>query len=154
MRGTYKMVQRLVSVSIGGFIFCRYSIAILIWLAYIFAVKELMVATFIILFLSALLTVKRAPMILLYTYTIDKIFKSKNEFLDLRAMRFAHSLGAILSLIALGLLYGGFEQVGWTFTLVFALLKTVSALGFCPASKLFGCVTDDACCTFIKNKSC
>jgi len=48
------------------------------------------------------------------------------------------------------LLYFVNEQVGWIAVLIFALLKSISAFGFCPAAKLYECATNDSCCAFIK----
>lgn len=139
-----------VSVPQAAFTFCRFSLAILIWLSLIFQTKLLIVLVFIILFFSAIFKVQRAPLIVLYTITINKVFKSKQEILNEQAMRFAHTLGSILAIICLVTLYFVNENVGWNLVFGFAVLKTISALGFCPASKLYDCLNKDNCCTFIK----
>jgi hypothetical protein len=139
-----------VSVSKAAFAFCRYTVAILVWLAFILKIKWLVVLVSVILALSAMFTIKNAPLILIYSYTIDKIFPSKTEILDAKAMRFAHILGTILSIICIALLYCSNETIGWIFVFVFALLKTVSAFGFCPASKLYGCMISGGCCALTK----
>lgn len=139
-----------VSVSVAGFAFCRYAIAVLVWLSLIFQIKWLLIIVFLILALSALLKVQKAPMILLYKYTIGKIVKSKDEILNEHAMRFAHTMGTILSLICLLFLYFINANVGWVLVFVFAILKTISAFGMCPASKLYECMGNDGCCAFMK----
>jgi len=139
-----------VSVPKAAFAFCRYSIAILIWLSLIFHLKIILIFVLMIFLLSAILKIQRAPMILLYSNTINKIIKSKDEILNEHAMRFAHIMGSIFSLICLFLLYFVSEQTGWIAVFVFALLKSISAFGFCPASKLYECATNDSCCAFIK----
>ncbi|MDD5031660.1 MAG: DUF4395 family protein [Patescibacteria group bacterium] len=139
-----------VAVPKAAFAFCRYSIAILIWLSLIFHLKIILIFVFIIFLLSAILKIQRAPMILFYSYTINKISKSADEILNEHAMRFAHIMGSIFSLICLFLLYFVSEQVGWIAVFIFALLKSISAFGFCPASKLYECATNDSCCAFIK----
>jgi hypothetical protein len=139
-----------VSVPKSAFTFCRYSIAILIWASLIFRLKEMLILVLIIFLLSAILKIQRAPMILLYRYTVNKIFKSKDEILNEHAMRFAHITGSIFSIICLILLYFVNERAGWIAVFVFALLKSISAFGFCPASKLYECATNDSCCAFLK----
>lgn len=139
-----------VAVPKAAFAFCRYSMAILIWLSLILHLKFILVFVFIIFLLSAIFKIKRAPMILLYSYTFNKMRKSKDEILDEYAMRFAHIMGSIFSLICLFLLYFASEQAGWIAVFIFAILKSISALGFCPASKLYECATNEKCCAFIK----
>lgn len=139
-----------VSVPQAAFTFCRYSIALLVWLSLFFQSKPIMILVFFILLFSAVFKVGKAPMILLYSYTINKIIKSKEEILNEQAMRFAHTFGSILSLICLFLLYFVNENAGWIAVFCFALLKSVSAIGFCPASKLYDCLNNDSCCAFIK----
>jgi hypothetical protein len=139
-----------VSVSKAGFAFCRYGIAILVWLSFIFQIKWILLLVFLILAFSALLKVRKAPLILFYKYTIGKIIKSEDEILNENAMRFAHTMGTILCLICLLFLYFINAKIGWAFVLVFAILKTVSAFGMCPASKLYECMGNDSCCAFIK----
>ena len=139
-----------VSVSKAGFAFCRYTIAILVWLSLIFQIKWILVLVFLVLALSALLKIQKAPMILLYKFTIGKIIKSKDEILNENAMRFAHIMGTILSFICLLFLYFINVYVGWILVFVFAILKTISAFGMCPASKLYECMGNDNCCAFIK----
>jgi hypothetical protein len=132
-----------------AFAFCRYSLAILIWLAYALHSVGCLAAAAAVLGLSAILKVGRAPLILLYAKTGLRLHASPTEVLDETAMRFAHGLGtafALACLVAIGLN----PRFGWRLTLVFALLKTVSALGFCPASKLFTCATNTTCCPLTK----
>ncbi len=137
-----------VSVPSAAFAFCRYTLALLVWAALIFRFKPLMIVAFILFALSAILKVRRAPLILLYSYTVNKIFKSSDEVLNEDAMRFAHLMGAIFSLVCIGLLYFAPPRIGWSAVLVFAIMKSISALGFCPASKLYECMSKGGCCAF------
>jgi len=139
-----------VSISKASFAFCRYSVAVLVWASLIFQIKWIMVLVFFILALSALLKIQKAPMILLYKYTIGKIIKSKDEILNENAMRFAHTMGTILSFICILFLYFINAYAGWILVLCFAVLKTVSAFGMCPASKLYECMGNKSCCAFAK----
>lgn len=135
-----------VSVSRGAFAFCRYTIAVLLWCSVVFRVKELVLAAFIILTLSVILKVKRAPLILLYTYTVDKLFPTGQVILDEKGIRFAHTVGAVVSFLCLILLYFINPTAGWALTVLLAILKTSAAFGFCSALKLYQCVNGGTCC--------
>lgn len=137
---------RAVSVSRGAYAFCRYTIASSLWLAVILRSKELVAAVFVILTLSAILKVKRAPLILLYTYSIDKIFPSGSVILDENGIRFAHMVGAYVSLICLILLYFFNPISGWILTIFLAILKTSAAFGYCSALKVYQCMNGGNCC--------
>ena len=145
-----KISYRPVSVSKGAFVFCRYSIAILVWVAFILRNPWILALVGAIMFFSALLKIRRAPLIVLYGYTIDKIWRSPKEILNESAMRFAHILATGLSVICLVFILFINSHVGWFLAFCFAILKTVSAVGFCPASKLYECAGSDKCCSFAK----
>ena len=138
-----------VVVPAHAFVFCRYSIAVLVWLAYLLRVPAILALTALLLGWSALAKVGRAPMIRLYSLTFLRLHPSPEEVLDENAMRFAHTLGTGFALGCLAALWFD-PRVGWPLTLLFALMKTVSALGFCPASKLFTCATNSSCCPLTK----
>jgi len=139
-----------VEISKNAFAFCRYGVAVLVWLALIFQVKWLIILAFLILAFSVILKVQKAPMIVFYNFLFSKVIKSKEEILNETAMRFAHATGTILSLICLLFLYFINAYVGWVLVFGFAILKTVSAFGVCPASKLYECMGNDTCCVFAK----
>ena len=143
-----------VSVSKAAFAFCRYILAILIWLSFIFKSEIILTIVFIIFILSAILKIKKAPMIVLYTHTINRVIKSKDVVLNEPSMRFAHIMGSILSLICLLLIFFVNEKIGWIAVLILALMKSLSFFGFCPGSKIYDCVTDNnsKCCSFLKKK--
>jgi len=141
-----------VSVSKAAFIFCKSTIAVLLWIAFLFRIKWLIIVTFLLLALSAILKIKRAPLIVLYTYTVNKIFKSKDEVLDEYGMRFSHTFGATINLIALIFLYYINALIGWGIVFFLAIAKTAGALGFCTALKLYECMSKGGCCSFLKKK--
>lgn len=145
-----KISYRPVSVPKGAFIFCRYSIAILVWLAFILRNPWILGLVGLVMFFSALLKIRRAPMIVLYSCTIDKIWESPKEILNESAMKFAHILATGLSVICLIFILFINSHIGWFLTFCFAILKTISAVGFCPASKLYECAGSDKCCSFAK----
>jgi len=144
--------DQFAAISNGAFVFCRYSVAILVWLGFLLKLKWLILLTFLILLFSAILTVKRAPMILLYNYTLGKIIPSKKETLNIKAMRFAHILGSIFSGVAVIFLYLIHDFTGWVIVGIFVIIKTISAIGFCPASKLYNCMANGSCCAFAKRR--
>jgi len=138
-----------VTVPSHAFVFCRYTIAALVWAAFFARSVWILAAAGAILFLSALLKVRRAPMIQLYSQTALRFYKCPDEVLDETAMRFAHALGTCFAVVCLILLAIS-PGIGWRATLLFAIMKTISALGFCPASKLFTCATNTSCCPVSK----
>lgn len=154
MKG-YKPVE----VPAGAFNFCKYTVAIMLWSSLILQSRILLLACFVILALSALLKVKRAPLVFLYAGTLDRIFKSRIILLDENAVWFAHTVGTIFSGIALVLLYFVNPVAGWIITGLLAILKTSGAFGFCGAMKLYGCLNNPygTCCRFgkkIKKHQC
>jgi hypothetical protein len=140
-----------VTVQNNAFVFCRYSIAVLVWLALILQSMWLLVLAFVILGLSAWLKVPRAPMIWIWTNTLGRVIPSREVVLDVKAMRFAHTIGTAMAAISIVLVFASVPGAWW-FVGAFALLKTVSALGFCPASKLYGCVIKGGGCCAIAAK--
>ncbi len=137
---------RPVTITAGSFAFCRYSVAVLLWLSIILQLKELVIAVFVIMVLSVLLKVRRAPLIVLYRQTIDRIFPSRPVTVDERGIRFAHMVGAVVSLMCIITLYVGRPLAGWILTGFLAVLKTSSALGFCSALKIYNCMNNGTCC--------
>lgn len=143
-------MENQIKVKSTEFLFCRIGVMLIVWFAWFFKIRELVLLSFIILLLTAIFTIKYAPMFLIWRYTFGFFVKSKEEFLNVKAMRFAHTLGSIFSGICVFLLYFGFEKVGWIATFIFAIMKTTSALGFCPASKLYSCMSEGTCCAFAR----
>jgi hypothetical protein len=138
----------LVEIRSDAFAFCRYSIMVLVWIAFFFRLKWLVLVVFAILAFSAIFTVKYSPMILIYQYTFGFFYKSKTEPLAVDGMRFAHILGTVLAGIAVLFLFFLNTPLGWGFTLFLAIMKTVSAVGLCPAYKLYNCMKSGGCCSF------
>lgn len=135
-----------VAISKGAFAFCRYSIAIMIWCALLFQAKGFVVGAFVILLFSYILKVQRAPLVFLYTVTIDKIIPSSKELVDEKGIRFAHLVGTIFSGLCCLFLFYIHPLTGWILTFLLAILKTSAAFGFCSALKLYTCMTGGNCC--------
>jgi hypothetical protein len=141
-----------VAVSKAAFIFCKTTIALILWAALIFQVKWLIFISFFLLAASALAGIQKAPLILLYTITINKLIPSAAEIIDEYGIRFAQSLGAAFNLLCLLFLYLIHEPTGWVIVLVVALLKTSGALGFCTGLKLYECLFR-GCCPIFRSKT-
>ncbi len=136
-----------VSVSEGGFTTCKYSVAVILIAALIFPVVRvpLVALSTFILMLSAILGVENAPMVKLYDVTFGNIFKTKAVMLDRKGMRFAHSLGAVLNGVTLLFLVLA-PSVGFILLIATAVLKSISAVGYCSGLKLYQCMNSDTCC--------
>lgn len=141
-----------VAIPKGAFIFCRYTMALLIWLAFLLRIKVLVAVLFVLLALSALLTVRRAPLVWLYGQTLHRWIRTPDEELSVGGMRVAHSMGAGFAALCLLFLYGGHEPTGWWLTLAYCVVKTISAIWACPVYKLYACMKSGNCCTFLKRK--
>ncbi|MCB2291191.1 DUF4395 family protein [Clostridium sp. CS001] len=139
---------RPVAVSHCAFNFCKYTMAAIFWLSLMLHSKLLVVLGFSILILSAILKVKNAPLVFLYTHSIDKLFPSKKEILDEKAVCFAHIVGSVMSGISLLFLFFIHPLTGWILIGILAVLKTSASFGFCGAMKLYGCLTNPngQCC--------
>jgi len=64
-----------VTVPSAALRFCRYGVAAIVWIGYIWYIPELIVLSFIS-WPCRLLRIKRAPMIYLYTNTVERLFPS------------------------------------------------------------------------------
>lgn len=137
-----------VSISRAGFAFCRYTVAALAWLALVLQEKWILALIAVIMALSWLLKVEKAPLIALYHITLDRIFAPEMVMVDENGMRFAHAVGAVMSAAAFFLWAFAPPPVAWGFTLLLALMKTMSALGRCSALKLYSCMKGGNCCRF------
>lgn len=135
-----------VTISKGAFAFCRYSVAIMLWVALLFLIKELVLVCFMILLLSYLLKVQRAPLIMIYTLTIEKMAPTEKILVDEKGIRFAHLVGTIFSGLCCLMLYYFNTPAGWVVTFLLAILKTSAAFGFCSAMKLYACMNGGNCC--------
>jgi protein-S-isoprenylcysteine O-methyltransferase Ste14 len=133
-------------IATPAFAFCRVSLTVLLWMALFFNSLWLVLTVFLILSFSVVLKVQRSPMIWLYEQTMLRLFPAPNyEMLDVPAMRFAHGLGALMSLAVVLLLLTA-PEMGWYALLALCVIKTISALGFCPASRMFVCMRNGGCC--------
>jgi len=135
-----------VSLANGAYIFCRTTIAALAWLAVLTQRSEFLWADFVILLASVILTVGRAPLILAYSSTIERIFPSRRVVMDEKAIRFAHGVGTVLCGVSLALLSSALPVAGWVVAVGLALLWTSAAFGYCSAAKVYQCATGSSSC--------
>ncbi len=133
-----------------AFAFCRISLTVLLWLALGLNCVWLVAAVGAILVLSVALKVQRSPMVQLYQQTVLRLLPTLHyELLDVPAMRFAHTLGAVMSLAVILAMLAA-PDTGWYWLLALCLLKTVTAFGYCPASKFFVCMKNGGCCALTR----
>ena len=147
-----------VSVSRNGFMFCRWSVTVMAWAGVIWRVPWLIVVSAVIMAASAILTVRRAPMISLWTWVVEHGSPHRTEVLDAGGMRFAH----IVATMALGIPWAVLQfgplasaEAMWRILIFVAAFKTLGALGFCPASRMFTCLLQGAggnCCSWLKGR--
>ena len=138
-------------ISSGAFWFCRISVAVLLWLGFFLREAWPVHLSSAILLASCVLGVNRAPLIVLYSGLEKMLFKTpRGTMVDINAMRFAHALGSGFALLCSLLLIFQFRYA-WGVVLLFALLKSISAAGFCPAEKLFACAGGRCC---VRRKKC
>ena len=136
-----------VNISKAGFVFCRITIAALLWIAAIFLNIWLVAVTLLIMLLSAVFKVERAPLILLWKHTAERFLPSSAEVVDERGIFVSHVTGAVFAALCL-ILWGFSPAAGRIATVIFALLQTSAACGFCSALKLYTCLTGGKCCRF------
>jgi len=137
--------MRPVMISSGAFWFCRISVAVFLWVGFALKAAWLVHLSTAILLASCVLGVNRAPLIVLYS-GLEKLLLKRppGTMVDINAMRFAHALGSGFALLCSLLLVFHFRYA-WGVVLLFALIKSISAAGFCPAEKLFACVGGQCC---------
>ena len=138
-----------------AFAFCRFTICILFWITLIllfFDIKWMIFIPFIIMLLSGILTVKKAPLILLYKVLFDRNGKGETEVLNVNSIRFSHYVGSTFSLIVILFIYiFKINIVAYIFVGILTFLQTIAAFGFCSAQKLYEClVLGKNCCNLGK----
>ena len=138
-----------------GFAFCRYTIALLLWLTVIlmfFGIKWMIFIPFGIMLLSGILTVKRAPLIMLYKVLFDRKGKGETDVLNVSSIRFSHFVGSFFCLIIILFLYVfNINIVAYIFLGILTVLQTIAAAGYCSAQKLYEClVLGKNCCNLGK----
>ena len=153
---------QMATVPKKGFAFCRYTIANLLWITVIlvfFNIKWIIFIPFIIMLLSGILTVRRAPLIMLYKALFDREGKGETDVLNVSSIRFSHFVGSFFCIIIILFLYVvKIDIVAYVFLGILTILQTIAAFGYCSAQKLYEClVLGKNCCNLgkkIKGGSC
>ena len=138
-----------------AFAFCRFTICILFWITAIllfFDIRWMIFVPFGIMLLSGILTVRRAPLIVLYKVLFDRDKKAETDVLNVNSIRFSHYVGATFSLIVILFLYVfKVNLVAYIFIGILTFLQTIAAFGYCSAQKLYEClVLGKNCCNLGK----
>jgi hypothetical protein len=125
------------SIPKKALLFCKITVLLILILALALRIKLLAIVAFLIFLFSAILGIKKAPLIALYQSTLAKVMKSKEELVYVPELRFAHILGSIISFISILYLYFIDEQIGWIILFIMAVLKIGDCFGFCLSAKLY-----------------
>ena len=146
---------KMATIPKKAFAFCRWTICLLFWSTSIllfFNIKWTIFIPFIIMVLSGILTVKNAPLIVLYKILFDRKKTGETEVLNINSIRFSHFVGAIFSFIAILFLYVfKINLVAYIFIGLLTVLQTIAAFGFCSAQKLYEClILGKNCCNLGK----
>ncbi|HBY21481.1 MAG: hypothetical protein A2Y24_02190 [Clostridiales bacterium GWE2_32_10] len=139
---------KMVAVNKKAFAFCKYTLALLLWIAAIFRLPEAIIVAEVILLSSYILGVDKSPLVLFFDITIGKLIEEDKTLLNFKSIRFAHMSGFILCTIPLLCIYA-FKAytIGYAILVILAVLKTIGALGYCSASKFYECVIcGNNCC--------
>lgn len=153
---------QMATVPKKAFAFCRYTIALLLWITVItmfLNIKWFIFIPFSIMLLSGILTVKRAPLIMLYKLLFDRKGKGETDVLNVNSIRFSHYVGASFALIVILFIYiFKINIVAYIFLGILTILQTIAAFGYCSAQKLYEClVLGKNCCNLgkkIRGGSC
>lgn len=153
---------QMATVPKKGFAFCRYTIALLLWLSIIMlfvGIRWFIFIPFIIMLLSGILTVKKAPLIILYKVLFDRDGKKETDILNVSSIRFSHFVGSSFCIIIILFLYiFKINIVAYIFLGLLTILQTIAAAGYCSAQKLYEClVLGKNCCNLgkkIRGGSC
>lgn len=138
-----------------AFAFCRFTICILFWITSVLLfcnIKWTIFLPFVIMLLSGILTIKKAPLILLYKILFDRKNKSETDVLNVNSIRFSHYVGASISMVAILFLYVfKIDIIAYIFIGILTILQTIAAFGYCSAQKLYEClVLGKNCCNLGK----
>ena len=143
-----------VSIPNASFVFCRYSVALILWISFITKNPIFVIIAMFIFIFSSIFSVKYSPMIWIYSLTFEKFFPSKYILLDIKAMRFIHFLAAFFTLLILLVYYFINISLAWKLLFLFSILKSITALGYCPADRLYKCLNSNgSCCAFLKKQT-
>ncbi|MEI6875674.1 MAG: DUF4395 family protein, partial [Spirochaetota bacterium] len=112
--------------------FCRIGTVLLLLAALISRERLLVLATFVIMLVPALSTIRAAPLYALYSFTLGALVKKRERAVDRASIRFAQGLGSTLLALALFCLYGlNSRYAGWILAGSVAVTTAFGAGGLC-----------------------
>ncbi len=144
-------IVKPVEISAHGFAWCRWGVAVLVWLTLIFNHPAPLAVATLILVLSAVLKVRNAPLIWLHRVTLGRFIPSAVVVVDEIAMAFAHWLGFVLAALCLLAWIIAPYPIPFIATALLGIAKGAGALGYCSGVKLYQCMHSDTCCSFMRN---
>jgi len=142
----------MVSTKKQSVAFCKYVIAGLLWTAVFFRSIAFVYAVFVIMLISALTGVHRAPLVKLFDLTFAKYMKTSEIYINMYSMRFAHVFGCVFCVLISLSYYFLPHIVSFILTVILALLQLIAACGYCSAQKLYECVVCNSNCCRLGKK--
>jgi hypothetical protein len=127
--------------------------AVVMWVGTLMQLPWLIVFGATIMLINSIVTVRYAPLIMLYRYTVDRVWPSGPSVVDALGMRLAHLVAFIMMTTGLWLaLQPSTSEFGWKFLWFVCIFKTVGAIGYCPVSRGFTCLLNGKgdCCKFLR----
>jgi protein-S-isoprenylcysteine O-methyltransferase Ste14 len=120
------------TIDVHALRFCRIGTAALLLAALLSGEKILVFAAFVVMLIPAVFTIRSAPLYTLYTLTLGRLIRRREETVDTAAIRFAQGLGSTLLALALFCLYVLDSQyAGWIFAGSVAATTAFGAGGLC-----------------------
>ena len=127
-----------ISINKYGLRFCRGMTVLLLIISIIFKIRELVLLTFFLMLIPAVLSFKYSPFYLLYTTIFGKLLPVIDEKIDTAEIRFAQGFGAFLLLTALFYLYFKHSVIaGWIYTGTVAIATGFGTAGLCIGAIIF-----------------
>ena len=139
---------RMVKVKRQSVVFCKYTIAGLLWLAILLCSPIPVFLVMAVLAVSAMTGVSRAPLVRFYDVTFAKWFHTDEEYINMYSMRFAHVFAFVFcGFILISYYFVPTPLPALALAVILAVLQTIASLGFCSAAKLYDClICNSNCC--------
>ena len=127
-----------ISVNVWALRLCRATTVILLLVALYFMIPWLTILVFILMASSAFLSLSHSPLVVAYSSILNKLGATKEEIVDVNAIRFAQGLGSVLLLCAMSLIYvAGHPFGGWVFVSIVALSTAFGSVGYCLGAYIY-----------------
>ncbi|XMB86783.1 DUF4395 family protein [Mycoplasmatota bacterium WC44] len=152
------MGLQMTTIDKNATMFCKVTTALLLWISLIFSNKFILIFIGVILLLSALLKIKKAPLVVLYNVSFGLFIKKKIGVVNVKSIRFSHIIATIFIVLTLVLMYFNLNLISHIVLTIFTLLQTTAIFGYCSAQKLYEClILNQNCCGLgkkVKGDSC